>query len=320
MAPRRPNWQPSLDLGLPATKRELEQTRVEYDKPAREVREQVFQQAPPPRPAKAAAAESPWWDRAQKVVGQPRTPTPLASFGNAWRGLLREEGWTTELPASHAAMLEATVRGLEVRPGVVEAGVGVGRERPQRVQLRLAPFSPAEWARVVRRVVDAGGLETLLSELEAGKVPLPLLDACDACGLTLAPRRLSLVIAACTCGGARLPCDHVLAIHLSVARQLGYDPLSLVTFRGAPTEALRALVDRVREEAGRVAVAPSQGPSDPFAAGGPLAIDWSVLAAAPALRAPLPPMDGWRASETFDALVRRLLAAARSPARGPSSA
>jgi hypothetical protein len=314
MARRPPNPQPSLALGLPRAKPE---SFVEYDRPAR-VRatdEPVFRRPePPPSPKPSASvesAEAPWWDRANRVANAPTAAAPI-SFAKVWRGLLREADWTSDLPPAHAAILEAMVRGLDVRPGVVEAGVGASNERPHRVQLRLPPISPAEWARIVRHVVDAGAAETLFGEIDAGTVPLALIDGCDASSLTLAPRRLSLIVAACTCGAAKLPCDHVLATHLAFAREVGKRGAALLTFRGAPPEELRGLSARILDEVARAAAVTEAAPVDPFAAPMALAPDFESLSGEPRVRLPLPPLDGWRSAESLDAVCRRLLAPVRA--------
>ena len=310
MARRPGNWQPSLDLGLPKTAPE---TRVEYDRESAPRRTAPAERAPASshRP-RSDSGESPWWSRAQAAVTAPRTPSTAISFANLWRGLLREADWTAELPPAHAALLEAMVRGLDVRPGVVEAGVGAARERPHRVQLRLVPFTAAEWARIVRHVVDAGAVESLLAELSESRVALALVDACDSLSLTLAPRSLALVSAACTCGAAKMRCDHVLATHLAFARRIGTEPSALLAFRGAAPDELRGLSSRILEEVSRAEQASNEAPPvDPFVAPTPLVLDLASLPA-PRPRQPLPPVDGWRGSESFDALSRRLVNAVRS--------
>ncbi len=309
MARRPGTWQPSLDLGLPKPSSE---TRIEYDRDERSRRGPSSERMPVPstRP-QPGGADAPWWSRAQQVAAAPRPAVSGLSFANQWRGLLRESEWTAELPPAHAALLEAMVRGLDVRPGVVEAGVGAARERPHRVQLRLPPFSAAEWARVVRHIVDAGAVETLLSELDASRVALSLIEACDALSLTLAPRALAMVTAACTCGATKARCDHALATHLAFARCIGSEPTQLLLFRGASRDDLRRLSARVLEEVSRVGLVARERPVDPFAAPAPLTLSVSMLVPARP-RPPLPPVEGWRASESMDALVRRLLGSVRS--------
>lgn len=320
---RRPPPQPSLNLGLPGLRLPRPESHVEYDRtPKRPSREEpVFQRPTPPPPARPRPeSETPWWDRVQQIAETPKPPAEPVSFAQTWRGLLAEAGWFDELPPAHRAMLEACARGLEVRPGVVEAGYGKTGERPHRVQLRVAPFTQAEWARALRYVVDGGRAEAMLAELDQGHVPLSLLDACDACELVLAPKRIALVVAACTCGFAGLPCDHVLATHLALARHLGRVPLALLALRGAATDEIRSLLSRVQEEAMR-ARADSTGPADvdPFAATTSEPIDWASLAQAAPVRPPLPPVEGWRASETLDAMARRLLEPVREACARHSS-
>ena len=309
--PKPPDRQPSLDLDLG-----FDPKRAAGSAGARPATEPVPADLEPPRPelrrpsGSAQAARSPkaderepaWWRRAREATKTPPAPVPPVSFANLWRGLLLEEGWTLELSAGHLASLESLVRGFDIRPGVVEASIGGGREKPHRVQLRLAPFAAAEWARLARKLADDTEEAALNAELDLGRIPLALVEACDACGLSLVPRRLALVAAACTCGGARLPCDHVLATQLKLARRLGTEPLALVALRGGPKAELVGLVARVRAELARAPVLTQARPADPFAAPAPLRLDWAALAAPAPTRPVLPPLEGWRPSESFDAL------------------
>lgn len=315
MARRSTPGQSSLNLGLPGLRQQRFESHVEYDRERKKAPQPeglVFQRpTPPPRPP--SNSETPWWDRVRQIAesGPQRAPEPV-SFAQTWRGLLSEAGWFEELPPAHRALLEACVRSLDVRPGVVESGIGKTGERPHRVQLRLPAFTQADWARVLRRVVDDGRAESMLRDLDAGRVPIALIEGCDACELVLAPRKLSLVLAACSCGGAAAMCDHVKATHLALIRHLGKEPLSLIVFRGGAVDELRTLLARLQEEAARTRVdANPLAPLDPFAA--PVPLSWNdELASLPeSVWRTLPVIEGWRARESFDAMCRRLLAPAR---------
>jgi uncharacterized Zn finger protein len=296
-------WQPLLlDVGAPKKSEQPKQAelRVEYD--------------PLPRgqvkPVEAPAA-SPWWQRVRQVETDPvKVAQPVLSWGGSWIRLLAGEGWLDELRASRRALLEHSVRGLEVRPGVIEAGVGGGKARPERVQLRFAPLTSGEWARLARQVIDDGTDEAVGTALDSGHVPVALVDAADRHGVPILPKRLVLLVAACTCGGARLPCDHVLAVHLALAKKLEGEPLALLAFRGGQPKELLELFARVREEL-RATLPAARIEVDPFAPGDAPEPDWTLLARPSMQRAPLPPPEGWRARESIDALVRRVVAAVR---------
>lgn len=306
MAKKKEGWQPLLlDVTPKGVKPAGE--RVEYDAPVRP------KAAAAPAPARKVMHEhTPWWDRVKQIEATRADRPRDESWGRAWRGLLNGEGWTLRLTPARQQALETCARGLEVRAGVVEAGVTNGREKPHRVQLRIAPITEAEWARLARQVVDDGAEEMLRRDLDAGIVPLALVDAADQHGRPIVPSRGAQVVATCTCGGARLPCDHVLGTHLSFARRLDDEPLLLLVLRGGPVTELLALVERVRGDA----VHQQAGQKRPSEAGDPLALragdppDLHALDSHVVTRAPLASPDGWRAKETFDALVKRLVSAA----------
>src|SRR4051812_33333727 len=177
MAKKRDDWQPMLlDPTGPKPSRDQatdEEPRVEYDRGAKRPENQPFSE-------EGSDGRGPWWDRAQQKIDAPPEPAGKggrgagSEWGRAWRGLLLGEGWTFRLKPARQAELEASVRGVDVRPGVVEAGTAAGRERPHRVQLRLNTLSSAEWARLVRQVVDDGAGDVLARDLAAAVVPLAL--------------------------------------------------------------------------------------------------------------------------------------------------
>lgn len=300
--PQSDRWQPSLfDTRATSRPPAVEETRVEYDQSA------LFPRTREPVFTRGGDSDSPWWDRVRALEESGARPDASVAWGAQWLRVLRGEGWTVDLPERRRTPLEESVRGLELRAGVVEASSAGERGRPHRVQLRVATLSASEWARLARQIADEGEADGVRQALGEGLLPLALVDAADRHRLALVPRRLNTAVqAACTCGGARLPCEHVLAVHFVLARRLDKEPLRLLELRGGRVDELVELLERA---------APASGPQttqvigavDPFAT--PRvddAPDWSLVEGQAPARAPLPSPEGWRARETFDALVRRL--------------
>ena len=285
-----PRWQPTFDFGGSTPKGE---TRVEYDRTAKRTKGEP-----------TSKLELPWEKRSTPVATPPRVRSPSGppSLQRSWDGLVAEAGWAMTLAPSNRALLEALVRDVTLRAGVVEATLGAGRGKPERVQLRIGVLSPSEWARIVRHVVDAGGVEALLAGLEQGELSLGLLDAFDACELPLLPRRLLSLVTACTCGGAKVPCDHLLATHLSLARRLGKEPWRALVLRGADVAELKAMASQLRAE--RLAAAPGSSVTiDPWTSPRPFVMRDLP---APTTRRALPVIEGWRANESFEAMALRV--------------
>ena len=312
MAKKPPDtWQPML-LGLggkPSRKgdKQPSQPEVVYEP---EIRRRPKDEVPA-RDVKAEPGEA-WWRRAKDVQAAPQRPEAAGIWAQAWRRLLYGEGWTVEMPASKRNILEISARSLEVRPGVVEGSVGDVGERPQHVQLRWAPLTQAEWTRLARQLLDDGTDAAALAALESRELPVGLVDAADRHTMSLLPRRLALIVAACTCGGARLPCDHVLAVHLGFAARLHREPTLLLKLRGLTAADLSELVERIRcdAEAASTSIAPT-ALTDPFAANGDVQPEWALIERPVPVRQPLPLPEGWRARESLDVLVRKVLEAAR---------
>jgi uncharacterized Zn finger protein len=286
--------------------------RVVYDATVR-VRKAAARQAPDD----SDPSQQPWSSRLRDAKPTPPPKTRPAStsplrntWGAEWNRLLEHEGWTVELPSGKRLALEAAVRTPEIRAGVMEASVGVPGERPHRVQVRAPTATLAEWTRLVRQVVDDQKEATVTADLARGEIPMALVDAADRHRVAILPRRVSYLSAACTCGGAQLPCDHVLGLHLVVARRLYREPQLLLTFRGLDAGTLGETFERIRAEAAQP-VESQTASTDPYAALPGPEPEWERLNRPPAPRPPLPAPDGWRAAESFDAMVRRIIAAAR---------
>lgn len=272
--------------------------------------------------AEAAAVEAPWWQRARQVAddaalkaAEPSGARQVAGWGPRWRQAMREAGWLETLAPGQSAVYVRMVRALDVRDGALEATVVPAQSRPHRVQVRVPAFTASEWARLARQVVDDRTVEEVCEALsQGGQPPEALVEAADRHQLRLLPRKLGQLAAACTCGGARAPCGHVLALHLAFAKRLESDALALLTVRGAAPDVLIALLSRV---SGEVALLSKQDDAS-FATADPLAAPeapepaWERLEGPPPARAPLPALEGWRGRETFDAMALRLLDEARS--------
>lgn len=274
------------------------------------------------RPAQdAPSEEAPWWQRARKVAesgvlkaSEPQGTRQVAGWGARWRQAMREAGWLETLAPGQSAVYVRMVRALDVRDGVLEATVVPAQSRPHRVQVRVPAFTASEWARLARQVVDDGAVEAVTEALaQGGQPPMALVEAADRHQLRLLPRKLAQLAVACTCGGAKAPCGHVLALHLAFAKRLETDALSLLTVRGATPDALAALLSRVSGEVQLLAKQDggSFAHADPLAAPDLPEPAWEKLDGPMPARAPLPALEGWRGRETFDAMVLRLLEDAR---------
>ena len=317
---RTPRWQP------PLTTESDETSRVEY-LPGQARRR------PPPLGGSSGDEEPARRPRWQPPESRGRTEHPsLFDIGGAattlpapapeavvldlrarWLSLVREAGWERGRKPAQLALTEARARGLELRAGVVEAGVAPEQrgKRPERVQLKWPELGESDWTRVASRLIAAS--DALPAETDTA-LSAAIVEALDAEGLRLWPRHLSELVATCTCGGGRVPCDHVLAVHLSLARATGERPALLLSLRGGAPSVLRSLADKIASERRNGALSADDGatlqrPIDPTEAPAPLRIDWSALETTPAPRPLLPSPPGWRATESLDAMVRRLLSA-----------
>lgn len=281
------------------------------DVPSRRTTRAVPQPKDKPSLPKGNDGDLPWVKHALREVDVPAPQArPAVRWGDKWRGLLRAEGWLDAVEIDQMALYVRMVRALDLREGVIEATVVPSKAKPHRVQVRVPAFTQSQWARLARQVVDDQTVELVVEALARPEVPLAFLEAADRHKLQLLPRRVGLLASACTCGGARVPCAHVLALHLAFSKRIDADPRTLLSLRGGEPETISALVSRVNEQAD-THESSSLAADDPLAAPDAPEPDWALLSNAPVARAPLPALDGWRGRETFDAVARRIAAQVR---------
>lgn len=239
-----------------------------------------------------------------------RALEPRVRWGDAWRGMLRAAGWLDARLIDETPLYERLVRSLELRAGVVEGTVVASNAKPCRVQVRLPALSESEWVRLARQVVEDGAKGEVVPALRVDALSRSLFAAADKHRLGFLPKGVELLSATCSCGGGRTPCKHVVAIHVGLARKLDERAPTLLELRGCGPAALAALIERVAEELGAQssALPTLDHDVDPYRALRTEELDWSLLEPDAGWREPLPALANWRARETFDALVQRILA------------
>lgn len=188
------------------------------------------------RPQRGASGHSRWSARFVRVI---------EGFGHGDR-----------LTRGRVYAYGGNVLGYSIRAGEVAASVQGTGEKPYSVTLRIAVYSPEQWARVERELV-AGGY---ISELLAGRMPERIDQVFADAELNLFPVRREFR-SDCTCPDKQNPCKHIAAACYVLAGHFDDDPFALLAWRGRDRAALTRRLEALRDdEAWRAAAHEPQDP------------------------------------------------------------
>jgi uncharacterized Zn finger protein len=176
------------------------------------------------RSARGTSGES-WWSKRFVAV--------VEGFGHGAR-----------LTRGRAYARAGNVLDLSVRPGEVAASVQGTREKPYSVTLGIDVYSPEQWARVERVLMEMPGF---VAELLDGRMPERIDRVFAAAGLTLFPVRREFRTD-CTCPDWENPCKHVSATCYVLAEHFDGDPFELFAWRGRDRAVLQRRLESLRDE------------------------------------------------------------------------
>jgi uncharacterized Zn finger protein len=180
------------------------------------------------------------------------------------------------------------VMDLRVHPGAVTAQVQGSAARPYAVDIRLTPFTDAEWARAEEALA---GQALFLAALLAGEMPRDVEQAFAAAGLSLFPTRASELRATCSCPDAANPCKHIAATYYILAEAFDTDPFLVLSWRGRARDDLLARLRDLRAAQPAEEESADESPPDEAPEDAPPPID------------PPAPADFWRAGGELASLA-----------------
>ncbi len=171
-------------------------------------------------------------------------------WGAAWVEALEQRASLdpNRLPRGRTYARTKAVGELEVRAGEVVASVQGSRATPYRVRVRIRPFGPKEWDRVLDALSSEIGHAAALLD---GELPPEVAEDARRAGLDLLPGA-GEVQPRCSCPDWADPCKHAAAVCYLVADELDVDPFAVFLLRGrARDEILAALRSRRAAAVGR---------------------------------------------------------------------
>jgi uncharacterized Zn finger protein len=190
--------------------------------------------------------------RPRRVEGGIRARSRRGQIGESWWSgrfvaILESLGMGPRLGRGRAYARAGQVLDLGVAAGTVSARVQGSRARPYRVNIGLARFGEADWARV-ESALAARALYS--AKLLAGEMPLQIEEVFASCGLSLFPERAQDLAMSCSCPDWAVPCKHIAATFYLLAEAFDADPFLILAWRGRARDDLLARLRALRALSG----------------------------------------------------------------------
>ncbi len=124
---------------------------------------------------------------------------------------------------------ERRIDNLSISSGQIFATVQGTAPTPYRVKIKFDPILEVGWAKILKKL--ANKIINLI-ELLDGSLPEDIITIFDESEYSLFPDASQGFNATCSCPDTAIPCKHIAAVILYIARVLDYNPLLLLELRG----------------------------------------------------------------------------------------
>jgi len=124
---------------------------------------------------------------------------------------------------------ERRIDNLSISSGQIFATVQGTAPTPYRVKINFDPILEEGWAEILKKL--ANKIINLI-ELLDGSLPEDIIAIFDESEYSLFPDASQGFNATCSCPDTAIPCKHIAAVILYIARVLDYNPLLLLELRG----------------------------------------------------------------------------------------
>lgn len=124
---------------------------------------------------------------------------------------------------------ERRIENLSISTGQIFATVQGTAPTPYRVKINFKPILEEGWKIILKELAK----KTInLIELLEGFLPEDIITIFDENGYSLFPNASKGLNATCSCPDTAIPCKHIAAVILYIARVLDYNPFLLLELRG----------------------------------------------------------------------------------------
>lgn len=104
---------------------------------------------------------------------------------------------------------------------------------PYRIRLNFEPLENEQWNQIIKTLSKKAIYEAVLI---SGEMPKDIDRIFTDAGIPLFPPPQENLNASCTCPDKEIPCKHIAAIILTLAKIFDYDPFQLIKLRGMNRE------------------------------------------------------------------------------------
>ncbi len=193
------------------------------------------------------------WDyysesRPRKVDKGIKTKSERGAIGETWWSkrwvhALESLGMGSRLTRGRSYARMGQVLSIDVQPGLVKARVQGSLRDPYKIDIRLQPFSDADWARVMEAMAAQA---VFAAKLLAGEMPTNIEDAFESVNLSLFPTAEKDLQTKCSCPDWANPCKHIAAVYYILAEHFDGDPFLIFKLRGRSKEEILAVLREKR--------------------------------------------------------------------------
>ncbi len=120
---------------------------------------------------------------------------------------------------------------LSIIPGQIFATVQGTAPTPYRVKIKFETIQEEEWNIILKKLIN----KTInLIELLEGSLPEEIINIFNESEYSLFPDASKGLDATCSCPDKAIPCKHIAAVILYLARVIDFNPFLLLELRGKP--------------------------------------------------------------------------------------
>jgi uncharacterized Zn finger protein len=158
-----------------------------------------------------------------------------SEWGREWVESILEFGRPYRMQRGVRYAQEDRIDNFVISAGKIFATVQGTAPTPYRVKLTFEPLDEPRWQKIVIEIAKSA---KILIKLLENKLPQELITIFQDANYSLFPVAKKDLVASCSCPDQAIPCKHIAATILYIARVLDYNPFLLLKLCGKEKEQL----------------------------------------------------------------------------------
>lgn len=164
-------------------------------------------------------------------------------WGRKWVDRMLEYGRPFRMQRGIRYAQEERISNITITPGMIFATVQGTAPTPYRVKVMFETLSDTAWSLISMKIADKAYYTIKLLE---NTFPEDFESIFAEAGYELFPSHTSKLNASCSCPDSEIPCKHIAATILYVARVFDFDPFLILKLRGKDRDEILALIKDAR--------------------------------------------------------------------------